>query len=414
MTFMNKRALPPIIVFCLICGSISVSSCQKQSPPQVQRPPAAVTVAAAVSQEVPVYLDEVGKCVAREVVSVLPQVSGAMTKIHFVDGATVRKGNLLFTIDPRPFEASLQQAQANLAKDTALKTQAEANLAKDIVGAKNAAVQARRYAELARQDAVTKEQTDEQKTNAESLEATVNADRAAVKSAEQGMEVDRANIQSARVQLSYCYIRAPIDGRAGHRLVDLGNVVSPTNTTPLLVIERLDPIYADFTVAQNDLSAVRQNMAQRTLKVEVRLPDQQEEMRAGALTFLDNTVQDQTGTVTLRATVSNTDRHLWPGQFVKVRLVLSTQSAVLVPAAAPQTSAKGPFVYVIKDDTTAELRPVKLGQRQGDSVVIQEGLNVGERVVVNGQLGVTPGGKVRIEKASTEANSAPTNPGVKS
>jgi len=371
-------------------------------------------VAAAVSQEVPVYLDEVGKCVAREVVSVLPQVSGAITKIHFVDGANVRKGNLLFTIDPRPFEASLQQAQANLAKDTALKNQAEANLAKDIVGAKNAAVQARRYAELARQDAVTKEQTDEQKTNAESLEATVNADRAAVKSAEQGMEVDRANIQSARVQLSYCYIRAPIDGRAGHRLVDLGNVVSPTNTTPLLVIERLDPIYADFTVAQNDLSAVRQNMAQRTLKVEVRLPDQQEEMRAGALTFLDNTVQDQTGTVTLRATVSNTDRHLWPGQFVKVRLVLSTQSAVLVPAAAPQTSAKGPFVYVIKDDTTAELRPVKLGQRQGDSVVIQEGLNVGERVVVNGQLGVTPGGKVRIEKASTEANSAPTNPGVKS
>lgn len=223
------------------------------------------------------------------------------------------------------------------------------------------------------------------------------------------MAVDQANIQSAKVQLSYCYIRAPIDGRAGHRLVDLGNVVSLTNTTPLLVIERVDPIYADFTVAQNDLAAVRQNMAQRTLKVEVRLPDQQDEMRAGALTFLDNTVQDQTGTVNLRATVSNSDRHLWPGQFVKVRLVLSTQTAVLVPAAAPQTSAKGPFVYVIKEDTTAELRPVKLGQRQGDSIVVQEGLNGGEKVVVNGQLGVTPGGKVRVEGTSTQAESAPAN-----
>jgi multidrug efflux system membrane fusion protein len=358
---------------------------------------------------VPVYLDEVGKCVAREVVSVLPQVSGAITQIHFVDGANVKKGQMLFTIDPRPFEASLQQTQANLGKDAALKNQAEANLAKDIVAAKNAAVQAHRYEELAQQQAVTKEQADEWRTNADTLEATVNADRAAVKSAEQAMAVDQANIQSAKVQLSYCYIRAPLDGRAGHRLVDLGNVVSLTNTTPLLVIERVDPIYADFTVAQNDLAAVRQNMAQRTLKVEVRLPDQQDEMRAGALTFLDNTVQDQTGTVNLRATVSNSDRHLWPGQFVKVRLVLSTQTAVLVPAAAPQTSAKGPFVYVVKEDTTAELRPVKLGQRQGDSIVVQEGLNGGEKVVVNGQLGVTPGGKVRIEGTSTQAESAPAN-----
>jgi len=362
---------------------------------------------------VPVYLDEVGKCVAREVVSVLPQVSGAITKIHFVDGANVKKGDQLFTIDPRPFEASLQQAQANLAKDTALKHQAEANLAKDIVAAKNAGVQARRYADLARQEAVTKEQTDEQQTTAETMEATVNADRAAVKSAEQAMEVDRANIQSVRVQLSYCYIRAPINGRAGHRLVDLGNVVSPTNTTPLLVIERLEPIYADFTVAQNDLTAVRQNMAQRTLKVEVRLPDQQDEMRAGALTFLDNSVQDQTGTVTLRATIPNSDRHLWPGQFVKVRLVLDTQSAVTVPAAAPQTSAKGTFVYVIKDDTTAELRPVKLGQRQGESIVVQEGLNGGERVVVNGQLGVTPGGKVRIESSPPQPNPVAETGGAK-
>ena len=409
MRFIERLPCRPLTALGVICLSAMACACGKQAPQPPQRPPAPVTVAAAVSQDVPVYLDEVGKCVAREVVSVLPQVSGAITQIHFVDGANVKKGQMLFTIDPRPFEASLQQTQASLGKDAALKNQAEANLAKDIVAAKNAAVQAHRYEELAQQQAVTKEQADEWRTNADTLEATVNADRAAVKSAEQAMAVDQANIQSAKVQLSYCYIRAPLDGRAGHRLVDLGNVVSLTNTTPLLVIERVDPIYADFTVAQNDLAAVRQNMAQRTLKVEVRLPDQQDEMRAGALTFLDNTVQDQTGTVNLRATVSNSDRHLWPGQFVKVRLVLSTQTAVLVPAAAPQTSAKGPFVYVVKEDTTAELRPVKLGQRQGDSIVVQEGLNGGEKVVVNGQLGVTPGGKVRIEGTSTQAESAPAN-----
>src|SRR6266542_2427922 len=252
-----------IVLFAVGLSAILLAGCLNKAQQSFERPPSPVQVTEAVSQDVATYLDAIGKTAAREVVSIQPQVSGAITKIHFVDGANVKKGDLLFTIDPRPFEASLKQAQANLAKDTALKNQAEANLAKDIVAAKNAAVQAHRYADLARQEAVTKEQTDEQKTNAETLEATVNADRAAVKSAEQGMEVDRANIESAKVQLSYCYIHAPIAGRAGHRLVDLGNVVSPTNTTPLLIIERLDPIYAALPAAQHDLSALRQHTAQK-------------------------------------------------------------------------------------------------------------------------------------------------------
>jgi multidrug efflux system membrane fusion protein len=189
--------------------------------------------------------------------------------------------------------------------------------------------------------------------------------------------------------------------------VDIGNVVE-ANKTPLLTIQKIDPIYADFTVNQNELTAVQDNMRRGTLKVEVRLQDEDDKPLPGQLTFLDNAVADATGTVQLRATVDNRERRLWPGRLVKVRLVLSTlKSAVLVPSVAPQMSAKGSFVYVVKDDSTAELRIVKTGQPQGDLVVIEEGVKPGEKVVVNGQLGVTPGGKVRDASAAPPAPAAP-------
>jgi multidrug efflux system membrane fusion protein len=186
----------------------------------------------------------------------------------------------------------------------------------------------------------------------------------------------------------------------GQRLVDAGNVVGPGAPAGLLVIQRLDPIYADFNVAENDLTSVQGAISAGHARVEVRLPDQPEEARGGTLTFIDNNVQDGTGTVKLRATVPNADWRFWPGRFVKVRLVLGTRKdAVLVPATATQTSAKGPFVFVVKDDSTAELRPVSVGQRQGELVAITSGLKGGERVITAGQLGVTPGGKVRFEQA---------------
>src|SRR5207253_7992599 len=217
------------------------------------------------------------------------------------------------------------------------------------------------------------------------------------------VEQGQAAVETARLNLEYTSIRSPINGRAGHRLVDLGNVVT-ANSGSLLMIQRLDPIYADFTVAENDLTAVQRHLTSGTLRVEVRLPDEPDRPVMGQLTFLDNAVQDATGTVMLRATVANSERRLWPGRFVKVRLVLSTVAgAVLVPAAAPQMSAKGPFVYVVKPDSTAELRPVKPGQRLDDLVVIEQGVKPGERIVVNGQLGVTPGGKVRIESGVAPA-----------
>ena len=400
------------------------AGCTKNAAQQgFDRPPAPVSVTAAIMQDVPTYIDAIGKTVAREVVAIQPQVSGRITKINFTDGANVKKGDLLFTIDTRPFEANVRQAEANVSKDLALKKQAEANLAKDLAQAKYGEVEAKRYRTLVEQGVVSREQYDQTQTNADALKATVEADRAAIHSAEENIKADNAAADSAKVELSYCYIHSPIDGRAGQRLVDVGNVVSPggsgtgsasssTSAAPasnsLLIIERLDPIYADFTISQNDLANVQQQMRAGTLKTEVRLPDATDPI-AGQLTFLDSAVQNATGQVNLRATVPNSDHRFWPGRFVNIRLVLSTiHGAVLVPATAPQMSAKGSYVYVVKADSTAEQRQVTLGQRQGDLIVVEQGVSPGEQVVINGQIGVTPGGKVRIEQ-SREANQTSGN-----
>ena len=386
-----------VLVSLLIVAS---AGCEKGAKQAFERPPAAVSVVSAVARDVPVYLDSVGKTVAREVVSIQPQVSGRITEIHFVDGADLKKGDLLFTIDPRPFKAQLDAAEATLAEKKAALRLAE--------------IEFNRYADLRRTDSVSQQDYDQRKNTFEVAKAQVEQSQAAV--------------DNARINLEYCFIRSPIDGRAGQRLVDIGNVVTAnfgafqgstssssasasrggsgggigssfgSNATSLLTIQRLDPIYADFTIAENDLTAVKRNMQRDTLRVEVRLPDEADKPREGTLSFLDNAVQDISGTIKLRATIPNSDHHFWPGRFVKVRLVLDTlQGAVLIPADAAQMSAKGPFVYVVKEDSTAEMRPVKLGQRQDDLVVVEDGVKAGEQVVVSGQLAVQPGGKVRVE-----------------
>jgi multidrug efflux system membrane fusion protein len=355
-----------LLFLTCICGVV-LTSCAKKDPPPPERPPSTVTVATATSQDVPMYLDEVGHTVAREVVSVQPEVSGKIMEIHFADGADLKKGDALFTIDPRPFEAQLNAAQANLAQSKA---------ALDF-----ARIQFARVQDLVESKAIARQDYDTRKNAVDVCEAQVRQNEAAV--------------DSARLNLEYTSIRSPIDGRAGHRLVDSGNVVT-ANTTTLLNIERLDPIYADFTATESDLSEIQKESAKRALRAEVRLPDQPKP-EIGQLTFLDNSVQSSSGTVLLRATVPNPARHLWPGQFVNVRLVLATlPKAVLVPAAAAQDSAKGPFVFVVKQDSTAEMRPVKLGQRQGDLVVVEQGVQAGERVIMNGQLAVMPGAKVNV------------------
>ena len=355
----------------------SLAGCGDRSQANLERPPAPVTVAQAVVQDVPVYIDAVGKIVAREVVSIQPQVSGRVVNIHFTDGADVKVGDLLFTIDPRPYQAQLHQSEANAGQAEAALNLAKASFARvENVNDPRA---------VSRQDYDTK--------------------KSAVETAEAQLKLSRAAVEIARLNLEYCTIRSPINGRAGQRAVDVGNVVS-ANAGSLLVIHRLDPIYADFTVTENELTAVQRNMANRNLRVDVRLPDDSAKPREGKLTFLDNSVQEGTGTVKLRATMANGDRQFWPGRFAKVRLILSTRhDSVLVPAEAPQLSAKGSFVYVVKSDSSSELRPVKVGQRQGDLVVIEDGVKAGERVVVKGQLGVTPGGKVQIMKVPDSPSS---------
>ncbi|HEU4435123.1 MAG TPA: efflux RND transporter periplasmic adaptor subunit [Pyrinomonadaceae bacterium] len=407
------------IVLLIAAFAAATSGCVNKAQQNFERPPAPVTVTAAVSQDVSNYLDALGKIVARETVAIKPQVAGRITQIHFTDGANVSKGQLLFTIDPRPFEANLKQAQANLARDGALKKQAEANLAREVAREKWGRSQVERYSTLVEQGVVAKEQYEQLRAEYDSLRANSEAARAVVRSADETIKVDNAAIETAKVELSYCFIRSPIDGRAGQRLVDIGNVVNPGGTAnnqsnnqenALLIIERINPIYADFTISQNHLSAVQREMQQGSLRTEVRLPDSGDDAVTGQLTFVDNAVQNETGQVTLRATLPNPDHRFWPGRFVNVRLVLSTTTgAVLVPVSAPQMSANGSYVYVVKPDSTAEQRQVSLGQRQGDLIVVEKGVNAGEQIVTNGQLGVTPGGKVLVEQPRNTQSPAATN-----
>jgi multidrug efflux system membrane fusion protein len=378
----GMAGLIPLLLLGFATSGCSRS--QVQAAPTMPAP--LVTVALATAQDVPRYLDEIGRNVAFESVTVTPQVGGKITERHFQDGESLKKGQLLFVIDPRPYKAQVDSAQATLAQTKAALDLAKIEFARDeeIVGTR----------------AISKQDYDTKKN-------TVEVDQAQVEAAE-------AALETAKLNLEYCYIHSPIDGRAGARLVDAGNVVQ-ANSTALLSIQRLNPIYATFTVTERDLPQVQKEMAHGTLKAMVRLPaDPDGGARAGNVEFLDNAVQSGTGTVNLRATVSNPDHHFWPGQFVQVKLILSTEKgAVLIPNQATQISQKGPFVYVVKPDDSADLRPVTLGQRQGDDVVVTAGLASGERVVVTGQLTVRPGGKVRID-TGTENPGSPAGSTAKS
>jgi multidrug efflux system membrane fusion protein len=356
----------PVLLLPLL---LLASACHKAEPPPQAMPPALVAAGTAAAEDVPHYLDEIGRCVALERVSIQPQVTGRITQIHFADGADLKAGDLLFTIDPRPYKAELAAAEANLAQSKAV-----ADLAK---------------IEFARSKTLLEKKALSQ--------AEFDTSRNAVDVAEARVQQNQAAIDKARIDLDYCTIRSPIDGRAGHRLVDVGNVVT-ANTGSLLLIQRLDPIYADFTVTENDLPSVQRNMSKGTLHVEARLPDESAPPRTGDLTFVDNAVQDETGTVRLRATLANADHVFWPGQFVRARLILATiKGAVLIPYEATQQSPRGPFVYVIKADSTTELRPVTLGQRQGDRIVVEKGLAAGEKIVLKGHQRIQPGAPVREE-----------------
>src|SRR5213080_287175 len=318
-----------------------------------QAPVRPVTVAKVVTKDVPLYLDEIGTCAAYETVQVQAQVNGVITGRHFQDGSDVKKGDLLFTIDPRPFQAALDQAKAQAELDQ---------------------VTLKRQEDLRARKVISQQDYDTAVANAQKSQAAAEA---------------------AQVNVDYCYIKSPINGRVGLRNVDVGNLVGPS-TPPLVTIQGLDPIYTDFTVAENDLPTVRKYLGGPNVKVQTYLPDGSITPRTGDLYFIDNAVQPGSGTVKARAVTPNPDRALWPSEFVRVRFILDMlTNATLVPSQAVQVSQSGPFVFVVKPDNTVDLRPVKPGQRQeGDLTVIESGVTAGETVVVTGQLALSPGAKV--------------------
>jgi len=422
---MSRRLIAGVALAALALAGCSESQSGAQArPPQAP----AVPVGAALAEQrlVPVQVTTVGTVQAYTTVGVKSQVAGQIDQVHFTEGHDVKKGALLFTIDPRPLQAALRQAEANVAKDRAQLRQmeaaqaqrqaevlqTEANLERDVAQMETAKVQEKRYATLVEKELVAREQYDQVRTVMASMQATVQADRAAVDNARAStraaeamvdnaravIQSDEAAVETASLQLAYTTIRAPMDGRTGNLLVQAGNVLKSNEDNPLVVIAQIRPIYVSFAVPQQHLTAIKKYRADGTLKVEA-MPDAKQPAAAGAVTFMNNTVDPTTGTIQLKATFANSDNALWPGQYVDVALTLTTARAVVVPTQAVQAGQQGPFVFVIKADSTVESRPVKVGRRLARESVIEQGLKGGERVVTDGQLRLVPGTRVEVKPA---------------
>jgi len=393
----------------LVCAALLVAACSRDGDaPDAKAAPRAPAVPVAVSEvvrrDVPVQLRVIGNVQALATVSVLSQVNGEVFQIHFAEGQEVKTGDLLFTIDARPFEAALSQARAQLAQHQAQVAQAEANLARDTAQYENARVEETRYKRLADGGFVAREQYDQMRTNEQSLAATLAADRAAVQTAKSVVQADEAAVDNARVQLSYTQIRSPIDGRTGNLLIHKGNVVKAQDVgNPLVVINRIHPVYVSFAVPERYVEQLGRYRAAGELRVEAGVPGVSK-AAVGDLSFLNNTVDPATGTIQLKATFQNADNTLWPGQFVNVVLTLYTErGALVVPSRAVQPGQQGTYVYVIKSDLTVESRPVTVALVQGSESVIATGVAAGDRVVTDGQLRLIPGVRVEIKPAEPAA-----------
>ncbi|HET9795268.1 MAG TPA: efflux RND transporter periplasmic adaptor subunit [Thermoanaerobaculia bacterium] len=354
---------------CFSCAAaLALSGCARKAAPP---PPEAVPVTAArvERRDLPVEVTAIGHVEPYSTVSVKSQVNGTLMSVGFREGQDVRKGDLLFRIDPRPFQAALAQAKANLARDRAQAQNAEAEIG--------------RYAGLVEKDYVTREQYDQVKANAEALASTVKASEAAV--------------ENAALQLSWCTITSPIDGRTGGLLVHEGNLVKANDDKAMVVINQIRPVYVTFSTPESSLADLQR---QRGLAVKAAAPGNAAP-KAGQLTFIDNAVDPTTGTITSKATFPNGDETLWPGEFVNVTVVLRTEAgAVVVPSPAVQTGQNGSYVYVIKGDATVESRPVSVERTQGTLTVVVKGLAPGEQVVTDGQLRLAPGARVEIKTPS--------------
>lgn len=362
-----------VVLLILIFPTACSNSKAKQAPRAVP-----VKAGDVMQQNVPVQIPTIGNVETINAVSIKALVGGEVTGVFFKEGQDVKKGDLLFQIDPRPYEAALKQA--------------EATLARDLAQAKNAEEQAKRYAILVQKDYVSKDQYDQLRANADALAAAVDADKAVV--------------ENNRLQLAYCTIRSPINGRVGSVLINKGSVVK-ANDLVMLTINQMAPIYVTFSVPEHNLLDIKKYMAREKLKVEAVIPGDEQRPAQGVLTFINNAVDTATGTIQLKGTFENRDRGLWPGQFVNVVLTLTTQrNAVVMPSAALQAGQQGQYVFVVKPDFTVETRPVTIARTYNDLVVVSQGVAPGEKVVTDGQLQLVPGTKVEIkeEPAGQEKN----------
>ena len=359
-----------------------------------------VVVAKASQKDVPVDIDAVGNVEASATIAVRTQITGTLESMGFHEGDFVKKGSLLFTIDRRPLEAALQQAEANLVRDQALINQAEAQLARDASNAEYQTLNAKRQDELVQRGILDRNSGDQARAQADATALAVKADRAAVESARAELAVQESAVDAAKVQLGYTTIRSPIDGRTSDLAVKPGNLIT-ANSTQLMTIAQLEPVFVTFAIPATHLPTVKRAATGVSLHVVATPQDEDAQPEEGELTFWDNLVDPATDTIKLKATMLNWDRKLWPGQFVRVKLRLETlHNATVVPQQALQTGQDGQFVFVVQDDMTVEQRPVMVAQRVGDDVVIQGGLQPGETVVTDGQLRLEQGTRVQVADAS--------------
>jgi multidrug efflux system membrane fusion protein len=369
---------------------------------RVQLPPVPVTVGEVLEKTIPVQLTAVGNAMAYTSVGIKSQISGQLVEVRFKEGQDVRKGDLLFVIDARPFEAALRQAEAALGQRQAEVRQAQAAVERDSAQLENARVQERRYRELVAKELIAREQYDTLNTNLTAMQATVEADRAQVENAKAALQAAQANIDNARLQLAYTTIHAPIDGRTGNLLVQNGNILKANDDNPIVVINQVHPIYVSFSVPEQNLAEIKKYRAAGSLQVVARPPRQKESLATGELTFVNNAVDTTTAMIQLKATFANENNVLWPGQFVDVAMVITSRTAIVVPSQAIQPGQQGPYVFVVKPDQTVESRLVTPGVRLGAETIVEKGLKPAERVVTDGQLRLVPGARIeaRPPKAS--------------
>jgi multidrug efflux system membrane fusion protein len=375
---MRKISTRFFLLTLLGAAVAAAPACAKKDARGAVKESVPVTVGTAARQDVPLEVRAIGHVEPSSTVSLKARVGGEVTKVGFKDGDNVKKGDLLFQIDPRPYEATLAQARAQLERDRAM-TQWSEN-------------QVKRYADLVQKDYVTKEQFDTTRSTAEASVATVKADEAAV--------------ENARLQLSYCTVTAPISARAGSVLVYPGNQVKGNDDKPLVVLNQIQPVFVSFAVPESSLAAIRRHSRPGQRLAVVASPSGNPAgAQTGELTFWDNTVDPTTGTILLKATFSNSNEALWPGEYVDVLLTLATEPGVLVvPSQAVQTGQAGQYVYVVKNDLTVESRPVTVSRTHGAFAIVATGLQPGERVVTDGQLRLAPGAKVEIKQTEGRAS----------